>query len=373
MPKIVSNPKKEMAFLPLYEKFIAASKSGRRIQPNGKRISPHSVMNYYGPLRLLEKFCLHYQFVLRLRQLRYLNKRDILAEKKYWKNFYLKFSNYLYKVCGHHDNYVGHTFKTLRTFFNYLNKDQMLDVGEFHKIFYVRKEDLPVIALLPEELNFLIYDSDFTNSLSFKLREVKNIFVFGCTVALRFSDLMALNKTNLRIVNDSFYLAVRSKKTGIDTQMKLPDYAVKILEKFKGNGNKLLPVCNSTLFNELIKLICEKAGFTQPANKLRSIRGILVNIKNKTEKNPRGKQYRFCDMVTSHTMRRTAITTMLCLGVPEQLVRKISGHSPMSKEFFRYISLAQTYQDKELSSMFELLKERKLNRNNKNNLRLFRK
>ena len=122
MPKIVINRKKEIAFFPLYEKFIAASKSGRRIQPNGKRISPNSVMNYYGPLRLLEKFCLHYQFVLRLRQLRYLNKRDILTEKKYWKNFYLKFSNYLYKVCGHHDNYVGHTFKTFRTFFNYMNK-----------------------------------------------------------------------------------------------------------------------------------------------------------------------------------------------------------------------------------------------------------
>ena len=59
-------------------------------------------------------------------------------------------------------------------------------------------------------------------------------------------------------------------------------------------------------------------------------------------------------------MRRTAITTLLCLGMPEQVVRKISGHSPMSKEFFRYVSIAQTYQDKETEKVFDLLKEKKM-------------
>ena len=70
--------------------------------------------------------------------------------------------------------------------------------------------------------------------------------------------------------------------------------------------------------------------------------------------------YRFCDLVTTHTMRRTAITTMLSLGVPEQVVRKISGHSAMSKEFFRYVAFAQSYQDQETSRMFEKLKEKQL-------------
>ena len=59
-------------------------------------------------------------------------------------------------------------------------------------------------------------------------------------------------------------------------------------------------------------------------------------------------------------MRRTPITTMLCLGMPEHIIRKISGHSPMSKEFFRYVALAQSYQDKETSQMFDRLKEKKL-------------
>lgn len=59
-------------------------------------------------------------------------------------------------------------------------------------------------------------------------------------------------------------------------------------------------------------------------------------------------------------MRRTAITTMLCLGVPEQIVRKISGHSSGTKEFYRYVLWAQTYQDKETENMFEQLKRKEL-------------
>jgi integrase len=224
----------------------------------------------------------------------------------------------------------------------------------------VRKEDVPVLTLLPEELNFLIYDQAFAETLTHKLKEAKNIFVFGCTVALRFSDLMRLNKSNLRTVNNDWYLVVRSKKTSTDTQIRLPDYAIEVLKSFKLKGNRLLPKYYLSTLNDHIKMLCEKAGFIQPVSKSRSVRGKLIEIKNYNDNGKTEKQYRFCDLVSSHTMRRTAITTMLCLGMPEQVVRKISGHSPMSKEFFRYISLAQSYQDNESVKMFEILKQKRL-------------
>jgi integrase len=354
----VVNKKREIPFFPLYEKFMADSKNGKRLQPNGKRVGAVTIVNYENPFKLLNKFCEATSFVLRFRPVHYLNSREIQIEKKYWKKFHLKFTNYLYKTCGHYDNYVGSTLKVIRTFFNYINKELMLGIGDFHKFFYVRREEIPVLTLLPEEFNFLIYDTAFHESLPAKLKEAKNIFVFGCTVALRYSDLMALTKANLRIVNNNYYLVVRSKKTGTDTQMKLPDYAIDILEQLKTKGGRLMPHHHISGFNIYAKIICERAAFTQPVNKFRSIRGELVQIKHHNGKAL--KQYRFCDLVSSHLMRRTAITTMLCLGVPEQLVRRISGHAPMSKEFFRYISLAQTYQDTEVSKMFEILKEKKL-------------
>jgi len=57
-------------------------------------------------------------------------------------------------------------------------------------------------------------------------------------------------------------------------------------------------------------------------------------------------------------MRRTAITTMLSLGMNEQAVRKISGHAPGSKEFYRYVSYAQTLMDSETKSVHEKMAEK---------------
>ena len=42
-------------------------------------------------------------------------------------------------------------------------------------------------------------------------------------------------------------------------------------------------------------------------------------------------------------MRRTAITTLLLMGVDECSVRRISGHAPGSKEFYRYVVIIQDY------------------------------
>ena len=81
-----------------------------------------------------------------------------------------------------------------------------------------------------------------------------------------------------------------------------------------------------------------KAGWDYPLPKIRHRKGETVEIYNKL-----GKSYRFCDHITAHTMRRTAITTLLLLGVDEITVRRISGHSAGSKEFYRYVVVVQEY------------------------------
>ncbi len=349
---------KEFHFITLFEKFIAVSKSGKRLQPNGKPLSRGTIENYAYSLALLKAFSRAKLFEIRVRPIRYLPKRELAREGRYWKNFYIAFTNYLYKDCGHFDNYVGQTIKNIRVVFNYCNKELLLGIGDFHKKFYVRKEEVPIIALLPEELNFLIYDKLFESTLSMKMRKVKDFFVFGCTVALRFSDLLQLKHSNLRRVNDSIYLTVKSQKTGADTSIRLPNYAVEITKRYKLKKGMLLPRFNKTNLNVYVKRLCEAARFTQPVMKSRERMGKAIPLKG--ELNGDLPNHRFCDLVTTHTMRRTAITTMLCLGVPEQIVRKISGHSPMSKDFFRYVLLAQSYQDQETMGMFERLREKKL-------------
>lgn len=188
--------------------------------------------------------------------------------------------------------------------------------------------------------------------------QVKDVFVFGCTVALRVSDLLALRKSSIRLVNGVHYLSVRSVKTSTDTLVRLPDYAVAILKKYEKKTTRLLPAFNKGNLNNYIKRLLEQAGFTQDVLIQRTKRGVPVALKNPGSKHP--AKWRFCDVASTHTMRRTAITTMLCLGMPEAIVRKISGHTPGSKELYRYLLWAQTYQDKEMEKMFEKLKEKTL-------------
>jgi integrase len=336
----------------LYEKFVKDTKSGRRLQPNGKRFSAGTLKNYDCTLNLLRQFSAAKQFSLRILPERSLTKREREAEKAYWKKFYRKFTDYLYDDLGHFDNYVGATIKNIKAFFNYLNREALVSTGQYHKLFYIRKEEIAIHPLLPEELNYLIYDKTFEQKLDSRLREAKDVFVFGCTVALRVSDLLALKRSALRIVNSQYYLAVRSKKTGTDTLVKLPPYAVAIVEKYQYLKKGMLPPFNSSNLNRYIKDLIREAGFTHPIELFRERRGKRIPLKK--------NGVRFCDVVSTHTMRRTAITTMLCLGMPEQVVRKISGHAPGGKEFYRYVLWAQTYQDQESEKVFEKLKERQL-------------
>jgi len=165
----------------------------------------------------------------------------------------------------------------------------------------------------PERLNFLIYSKDLSRKLDDLLLSVKDIFVFGCAVGLRYSDLMALKKTNLETINKRVYLKVISQKTQTFSHVKLPPFAIDIIKKYNTSTNDfILPSISTSRFNDQLKLLMAKAGFTELITKTRNRRGIPVTINHSTKSK---MQFRFCDLVTSHTMRRSAITTMLSLGM----------------------------------------------------------
>jgi integrase len=315
-------PKKELPFFDYFDRFITDSRKGKRLQPNGTKISRATVANYRYTRQLLYSFSEKKNFELKIKVARHLNKRELQVAKNYWKTFYRRFTDYLYSDCRHYDNYVGATIKNLKTFFNYLNKDLALGTGDFHKLFYVRKEEIAIFPLMPEELNYLITNKEFESKLTKRMKEAKDFFVFGCTVALRVSDLLNLKRSNVRIIGDQYYLSVRSIKTNKETQIKLPSYAIEIILKYPKHRNKLLPDFNKTNLNEYIKQLLERAGFTHPVQITREKRGRPIEIKNQS--NTLSKTSRFCDVASTHTMRRTAITTMLSLGMPEQIVRILS-------------------------------------------------
>lgn len=344
-------------FLLLYRQFLHDCDQGIRLQKNGKRVSPKTVLRYGYLFKLLEEFDKN-DFELKLFFVPNLTTRELEGAKKYWKKFYYAFIDFMYKK-GCYDNYVGGTIKVLRTYFNYLINEKQLPIGMFHKNFYCPKDEIPVIVLSPEQLASFINDTALLERLPDDLQTVRDIFVFGCTVGLRVSDLMALKPYNLVKQREEYYLKVRSKKTYVDTVIKLPSYAIEILQKYqpqtlKGRNKQttLLPSMSTWYFNKQLKRLARYLTSDEPLIKVRQKKGIQTVVYKNREKK---QHYTMADHISSHTMRRTAITTMLSLGMAEQLVRRISGHSPNSSEFYKYVAYSQNLLDTETEKVFEKL------------------
>jgi integrase len=354
----------QIMVIPHFKMFVQASISGRRLTPSGKKITSGTIRSYQYALRLLQEYETKKEVTLRIQLLHRASLRTLQKEKNYWARFFTRFSIFLYKEKEYYDNYVGNIFKVLKTFFNYLETCKGFSIGNYHKSFRVPIQTSEPVVLQPEQLNFLITNIEFDNKLTPCLKRAKDIFVFGCTVALRVSDLMNLKKTNMVYAEKEIYLIVNTQKTGTEVRIPLPDYAIKIIERNKRRAGKyILPRLSVTNINIQIKKLIEKAGWTQVLTKTISRQGKVLEIKSK-----KGITWQFHQHITAHTMRRTAITTLLILGVPEMIVRKISGHAPGSKEFYKYVAIAQEYLNQEVQTAYKKLVNEHTYQQNKSNI-----
>lgn len=330
---------KQLLLLPEFHKFITASTTGRRLMPSGKKIRNGTIEQYQLVCHLLHEFENRQQIPLRIQLITTTAIRTIRKEKNYWERFFRDFSSFLYKDKNCHDQYVSSVFKSIKVLFHYLAIEKGQPVGEFHKKFRVPAEQFVPVILSPAQLRFLILNKPFERSLSKSLQRTKDIFVFGCTAALRYGDLMQLKKTDIQYTPDAVRLLLHTQKTGSTVNIPLPPYALAIMDKYKKEaGRYVLPRLGNANFNLQIKSLVKKAGWDYPLTKIRHKQGRPVEIKNK-----KGEPYRFYDHISAHTMRRTAITTLLLMGVDESSVRRISGHAPGSKEFFRYVVIVQDF------------------------------
>lgn len=337
---------KEHALLPLFQKFVTDTRKGRRLNKNGNRIKPQTVINYSYCYKLLDDFAFDKTFNLIVYEIKGNNKREHNALKKYYGNFYKQFTSYMYNYKNCYDNYTGQNIKIIRTFFNWLNDVQGTHTGSFHKSFYIAKEDIAIVTLSVEQLQFFLFNEAFEAGLTLALRRSKDVFVIGCLTGLRFSDICRLQVQNIEHRDGCTYITTKSQKSNTGTMVKIPPQALNIIGKYVNNKAGLLPTVSLPQFNKNIKKLGQLAGWEYPIplTGINKANGKQRNIsKNVTRK--------FYEALSSHTKRRTCITTMLTSGMPDYVVRKISGHTSESKAFFRYVNLAQSLVDKEIDKM----------------------
>ena len=242
--------------------------------------------------------------------------------------FYDEFRDYCYGEKDTLNNYFGKLISTLKTFMDWaFNRDYTTNIQ--YKKFEAIQDDIDIICLTVEEL-LLLYNFDFKSD---RLNHTKDVYCFGCFTSFRFSDIFDLKSSH---IFENYIKKTIVKNQTIDHITPLTAYSKQLILKYKDTIHDPLPVVSSQNFNDYIKECCMIAKIDTPTTITRYIG------KRKIEKTvPKHK------LITSHTARKTFITTSLVLGMSEVSVKKISNHKK-DEHFRKYVNVAQSYLNKEM-------------------------
>ena len=205
------------------------------------------------------------------------------------------------------------TEKGLTTNLDYAKKD-----------FIKPKSKLGAVYLNPAQLAILA-DLDLTKFP--RLDRVRDQFLVGCWTGLRYSDWSKVGSEHFTPIpmpdgSEVPGIKVTTLKTGETVTIPLHIIVRAILEKY---GGQLPPAISNQKFNDYLKEVGERAGFTDQHALTRNRAGRDVT-----------RRRRLCDVLTSHTARRSFATNMHGEGLPVASIRAITGHTT-DHSFYTYV------------------------------------
>ena len=215
---------------------------------------------------------------------------------------------------------VAKQLSTIKTFLNYAKAHGVTVTGNY-KDFKIKKETLEVIALTNDEFESLYY-LDLTKNK--RLDQVRDIFCFACTTALRYSDLFQLKREHIKA--DEIKLTI--KKTKENLSIPLTPYSKALLQKYEGL-HRPLPVISNQKLNKYIKELCALAGINEPVE--------IVRFKGAKREATTYPKY---ELIGVHTGRKTFATLSLEKGMSAEEVMTITGHKDY-KSFKRYVKITE--------------------------------
>lgn len=235
-------------------------------------------------------------------------------------DFYYKFISYLQDKAALSPNAIGKTIKLIKVFMAEAVDLNLTNNLEFSKKkFAVIYQETDAVYLSETEL-LQLYQYDFTTNK--RLEQVRDLFVFGAWVGLRFSDYSNVKPENIVEVNREKMIRIKTKKTGEVVYVPCNPVVMDIFKRYEKSPNKLPKSISDVKFNLYIKEACKAAGLTE--------KGRLLN-------EPDAELWQH---ITSHTARRSFATNYYLEGFPTTDLMKITGHKS-EKSFRQYIKITK--------------------------------
>lgn len=154
-----------------------------------------------------------------------------------------------------------------------------------------------------------------------KIEHVRDIFIIGCLTGQRISDYARISDEMLTQLDSTEFIKLEQVKTGKKVIIPMDTRVAEILKKYDGCPPKI----TDERMNDVLQLLGELLGWTYDA-KLDETR---LGAKRGT---------RFCDMISTHTARRSFATNAFIAGIPLSSIMAVTGHSS-ERNLRRYLKL----------------------------------
>ncbi len=262
--------------------------------------------------------------------------------------FLTSFKNHLVTTENLGDNTVAKYIKAFKTFIRFYINRGLIKAFNYTDVKSVEKEGEIYIISLKQLIELQNYKLE-----NKRLEHCQDVFCFQCWTGQRYSDIEAIRFEDLKVNEKGekiwdFYTV----KTGDNIKVPITEYAEMILKKYEGS-DKPLPVISNQKQNEYLKELGKIVSEDDGDKK--KISGFGDNAKAiEFHDGVRSESYLpFYKMLTTHVARKSYITNSLIIGVPERVVKEVSGHKS-EKDFRRYVNLANTYKDEMIRKSFTM-------------------
>lgn len=290
--------------------FISQSINGTRKNTTGDNIAATTIKSYKTLFNHLQKF-------------QEKTKQKIDFDKIDFE-FYTDFIHFLETDLLLAKNSISKHIRTLKTVLRESLENGYHNNSKFNSRKFAAPTELTTAIYLNEAELKELYSLDLTNNP--RLEKVRDLFIIGCYIGLRFGDLHQVTTKNIYPDPknpEDLYLTIKQTKTGKPVTIPVPIVLSEILAKY---GN-ILP---KPISNQKTNLFLKEIGQMIPT----------LNENTEIEFTKAGtmvyENYKKFELLSTHTARRSFATNAYLAGQQTLNIMAVTGHLT-EKSFNRYI------------------------------------